>query len=820
MRIFYLICFVFFVTNVHAFAEPYMVDPNFLIEKYVAGGVGVGPKFPTKMAFLGEDILVLEKYTGNIRLVRDGELQKKPLLHFNVDQNRETGLLGITTLNSTVYLYFTEVKPEKPVVFGKFVDLEDILGNRIYKYNWDGENLLDGVLVKDLPFDPARLSFHSGGSMATGLDGTIFAVIGDTNRRGLLQNFETGDFEDAGVIIIVNYDEKILKPSQTENPLEHYYAMGIRNSFGIAIDPVTGFLWDTENGHIDFDEINLVEPKFNSGWKKIQGPSTENQVKNLPKTNDFTYSDPEFSWEQTVAPTGLVFVNSELFSDYSDSLLVADFNTGTIYRFKLNSERTGFVFDDPGLEDLVLNAGDNFDEIIFASGFGGLTDLKFGPDGLLYVLSHVERTIYRIVPTESTNEISEIIIPIWIKNNAGWWANHQITDSEFVSGIQYLINHGVMKIPKSSHEMTSETKEIPSWVKDNAGRWADDMISDMEFVSGVQHLITNDFVKLDVSHCNSSISIRANFENCQQIGRDLSNSDLMLGNFKGSNLRNANLSNSDLSMVHFDKANLVGTNLSNSKLIMANFRDANLTNSKLVKATLLFAQMEGATLEGADLTNSNFNKANLRNVNLNAANMSQISFKYARLGNAQIIGADLSNSYLYSSHFENADLSDSNLTDSNLNWAIFENATMKNTDLSNSFLKGVSFKNANLNKAVLNYANFDIARLTDTNFHEATLIGANLTTARFLGEPIFKNANLSDADLHGARIFNTDFTGAILINTDFSGSILNNVDFSGADITNVDLTGANMTNVNFNGSNLEDAKGGPFTGCINHTLCT
>ena len=339
-------------TQLSAFAKPFMAEPNFLIEEYVSG-----IKFPTKMAFIGDDIIILEKFTGNVRLVRDGQLLEEPLLQLKVDQNVETGLLGITTVNSTVYLYFTEVKTDEPIV----------LGNRIYKYSWDGENLLEIDLVKDLPFDLSERSIHSGGAMVTGLDGTVFAVIGDAQKKGFLQNLETGGFTDSGVIIKVNYDESILKPSQDENTKDHYYAMGIRNSFGLAIDPLTGYLWDTENGPRNFDEINLVEPKFNSGWVKIMGPSTEEQIKNLPTSHGFTYSDPEFSWEHTIAPTGLVFVNSELFNDYNDSLLVGDYNTGTIYRFKLNSERTGFVFEDPGLKDLVLNVEDSFHEIVFAS---------------------------------------------------------------------------------------------------------------------------------------------------------------------------------------------------------------------------------------------------------------------------------------------------------------------------------------------------------------------------------------------------------------------------------------------------------------------
>jgi hypothetical protein len=83
----------------------------------------------------------------------------------------------------------------------------------------------------------------------------------------------------------------------------------------------------------------------------------------------------------------------------------------------------------------------------------------------------------------------EIEIPAWIKNNAGWWADDLIGDSDFVSGIQYLITEKIMTIP-TTPSGTSSSEEIPAWIKNNAGWWADDLIGDSDFVSGIQYLIT------------------------------------------------------------------------------------------------------------------------------------------------------------------------------------------------------------------------------------------------------------------------------------------------------------------------------------------
>ena len=91
---------------------------------------------------------------------------------------------------------------------------------------------------------------------------------------------------------------------------------------------------------------------------------------------------------------------------------------------------------------------------------------------------------------------SSLNIPNWIKNNAGWWANDQIEDSDFVSGIQFLINQGIMKIPATTPGSGTGTDEIPNWIKNNAGWWANDQISDNDFVSGIQYLIENGIMKL------------------------------------------------------------------------------------------------------------------------------------------------------------------------------------------------------------------------------------------------------------------------------------------------------------------------------------
>jgi glucose/arabinose dehydrogenase len=221
--------------------------------------------------------------------------------------------------------------------------------------------------------------------MVTGLDDTVYAVIGDQGTYGYLQNRGTGGKNDTSVILRVN-------------PAGPYYAMGIRNSFGLAIDPLTGNLWDTENGDDDFDEINFVPPNFNSGWDVITGPATGTELSRLPGYDGYVYSDPEFSWQKVVVLTAISFVDSKPLEKYKNSVFVGDCTQGNLYRFELNQDRTGFVFNDPRLADNVVNTGESLEEITFGTGFDCITDIEVGPDGFMYIVSRSHDSIYRIMP--------------------------------------------------------------------------------------------------------------------------------------------------------------------------------------------------------------------------------------------------------------------------------------------------------------------------------------------------------------------------------------------------------------------------------------
>ena len=176
------------------------------------------------------------------------------------------------------------------------------------------DKLVNPKLLLDLPATPGPR--HNGGALVIGPDNNLYIPIGDVDGtyqseefETLTQNFAEGVEADgrSGILRITLDGEPVSSSGiiGDETPLNLYYAYGVRNSFGINFDPITGNLWDTENGPGEGDEINLVEPGFNSGWALVQGISTSTSNNNIQDYNpsdlvDFdgkgTYSDPEFEW--------------------------------------------------------------------------------------------------------------------------------------------------------------------------------------------------------------------------------------------------------------------------------------------------------------------------------------------------------------------------------------------------------------------------------------------------------------------------------------------------------------------------------------------
>src|SRR5829696_8316639 len=392
--------------------EPSIKDPNLGVQLF-----SDGLELPTSMAFLGpDDILVLEKEKGTVQRIVNGKLLPTPVLTVNVASQVERCMCGIAVSKSDsgtvyVFLYFTEAED------GSGGISSEPIGNRLYRYEWINNQLVNPILLLDLPATPGPR--HNGGVVRIGPDNNVYVIIGDVDgHETLAQNQESGEEADgtSGILRVTqdgqpvgidgNGNDGILGNSY---PLNLYYAYGIRNSFGFDFDPVTGNIWDTENGPGYGDEINLVEPGFNSGWSEITGfPSSSTAESNDfdPEEDDLVsfegkgkYSDPEFEWTVTLGPTAVKFLNSDkLGAEYVNDMFVTDIVTGRIYHFELNKDRTELVLEGLLADKVAETRDTGIENIVFAEGFGGMSDLEVGPDGYLYVVSLGHGAIYRILP--------------------------------------------------------------------------------------------------------------------------------------------------------------------------------------------------------------------------------------------------------------------------------------------------------------------------------------------------------------------------------------------------------------------------------------
>ena len=430
-------------------------DPKLKAELIVSG-----LEFPTSIAFLDKnDFLIIEKETGLVKRVTDGKILE-PLLQLTVSGKDERGLLGIDIDKKqypgfeVIYVYLSYVECES----------KESCENKVVRYELDNENnkLIypkEIFSVKSFPDDS-----HVGGVVKVGPDHNVYVTVGDFTCtdcppfKTLAENFENSIPPDgrAGILRMSPEGEPVDNGIiGKESPLNLYFAYGVRNSFGIDFDPLTGYLWDTENGPDYGDEINLVEPGFNSGALKIFGKSESNSNSNYEFDNVVQsntkgpdglvtfngtgrYSEPELTWQDTVAPTSVTFLDSNtLGNNYRNDMFVSTAGGGKIYNFDLSQDRKQLVLKNE-LSDKVVDSNVEEDSITFAEGFTMITDLEVNPyDGSLYVVSPVDGysaagSVYKIVSTSPPEPIQDPTSPNNINQDSGSPEN----TIKFPSGIE------------------------------------------------------------------------------------------------------------------------------------------------------------------------------------------------------------------------------------------------------------------------------------------------------------------------------------------------------------------------------------------------
>ena len=365
---------------------------------------------PIAIEFLSPDdpnrFFILEKWTGKVKLVENGVVVSTVLdLPVNT-ANWERGLLYIVLhpdfdRNGYVYLFYSRDSTGTDTS-----DAANWAENRLERYRWNGSTLTDPSTILSIPFDSnlANGPIHNGGVMFFGPDGMLWLVVGDLNRTNGIETNRSQTLVISGAGIIRIRDDGTIPPdnpfiSHSDNRIRRLWAYGIRNSFGMTIDSLTNNLWITENGPNQYDEINLVRRGFNSAWYRWMGPRNRanGNLNSLVWLPNAYYDDPKFSWLTPIGVSAITFLRSARFpQDIRDHAIVGESNNRRLYRFPMNATRDRFDFSAfPELQDLVADTADERNLLSWGERWQIVSDLKVGPDGFLYVVTHIGSSTVR-----------------------------------------------------------------------------------------------------------------------------------------------------------------------------------------------------------------------------------------------------------------------------------------------------------------------------------------------------------------------------------------------------------------------------------------
>ena len=318
-----------------------------IVEDFVEGGLD----FAVDMAWDGRDTLFITQKSGAIRVVSRGKLLPEPCATLPVNAEFLSGLLGIVldpeyAQNHYLYVFYTNKKPYENRVT-RFV----VQGNRCTS----PDNIVTGI--------PASRP-HNGGQMVF-VDDKLFVTTGDTTEARRAQVLD----DPAGKILRYEADGSIPtgNPFSTADEPNPVWSYGHRNQFGLALRSGTKQLFQTENGHLCNDELNLIVRGGNYGWKSTcEGETTGENPRPALMT-----------WAAPIVPTDLWWYDGKI-TDISDSLLMAEFAHGRVHRFELSED------GEKVLKHTVIYQGE-----------GRIIHVSEGPGGWLYLLynDHVERMI-------------------------------------------------------------------------------------------------------------------------------------------------------------------------------------------------------------------------------------------------------------------------------------------------------------------------------------------------------------------------------------------------------------------------------------------
>lgn len=342
-------------------------DPNsfvrYRIEPYATAD------FPVAMAFAPDGRLFFtEKRTGNVRVVgADGVLQTEPVIHLDTDALTERGMLGIAIdplypINRYIWVVHTAAP----------TNLLIAANNIVRFYEVDGIGYQPEIMLT-VPIDTGGLA-HNGGNIHFGPSNLLYVSFGDYQDERNSQDMDTIPGKIHRFQVTPNGLE-----SAAENPFpgSSIFAYGLRNPFDFTLDPFNGRVISTENGPRCDDEINLILPGYNYGWRP------QYSCVGMDPINLERYAPPMHSFTPTEGLTGITVYTHSAISAWYGQVFFCSWVNGTLRRAILNNDRTQIIEIEP------VDLGEYFCRV----------DIEVGPEGGLYFTA--EDGIYRLLPIAS-----------------------------------------------------------------------------------------------------------------------------------------------------------------------------------------------------------------------------------------------------------------------------------------------------------------------------------------------------------------------------------------------------------------------------------
>ena len=342
---------------------------------------------PWALAFLPDARLLITERPGRLRIVERGKLLPAVKGTPVVWEKQDGGLLDVEihpqyARNGWIYLSYSETLPGHTAVAGTDPpSMTVIVRGRIDKANeWS-----DQQVIYRAPASVYNTSnAHYGSRFAFDRDNRLFFSLGE--KQAIMDSQDLS--KPTGKIHRVNDDGTVPKDNpfvKRPGAVPTIWSYGHRNPQGLAWDPVTGKLWESEHGPSGGDEINIVEPGRNYGW----GVITMGTEPSITKREEPGMEQPIVHYTPTIAPTGMTFYTGDKYPGWKNSLFVAALAGQQLRRLETKG-------------NTVVHQEKVFGE------FGRVRDVGVGPDGYLYVLLQRPGEVL----SQSTSGLLARLVPI------------------------------------------------------------------------------------------------------------------------------------------------------------------------------------------------------------------------------------------------------------------------------------------------------------------------------------------------------------------------------------------------------------------------